>query len=98
MRHCRIWPVRPQRRDLGYKFFDSPDTKLSAQLGVGYRSLRPELLIKDSRGAVIDRIALQSEAEAVGTAGVHNDAEPRVRIPRADIASALPRCVHLRPR
>src|SRR5713226_4944871 len=39
---------------LGYKFFDSDTTKLSAQLGVGYRSLRPELLIKDDTGAVVD--------------------------------------------
>ena len=55
---------------LGYKFFDSDTTKLSGQLGVGYRSLRPELLIKDATGAVIDRIPLQTQTEAVGTAGV----------------------------
>src|SRR5581483_1366707 len=28
---------------LGYRFFDSDTTKLSAQLGVGYRALRPEI-------------------------------------------------------
>ena len=55
---------------LGYKFFDSEDTKLSAQIGVGYRSLRPELLIKDDVGTVIDRIPLETQTEVVGTAGV----------------------------
>jgi putative salt-induced outer membrane protein len=55
---------------LGYKFFDSDTTKLSAQIGVGYRSLRPELLIKDANGAVIDRIPQQTQTEVVGTAGV----------------------------
>jgi len=56
---------------LGYKFFDSQTTKLAAQLGVGYRVLRPETLVKDAdTGAVIDRIPLERESEAVGTAGV----------------------------
>jgi len=55
---------------LGYKFLDSDTTKLAAQLGVGYRSLRPELLIKDDNGAVIDRIAQSTQTEVVGTAGI----------------------------
>ena len=56
---------------LGYKFFDTDTTKLSAQLGVGYRVLRPEILVKDDvSGAVIDRIPLERESEAVGTAGI----------------------------
>jgi putative salt-induced outer membrane protein len=55
---------------LGYKFFDSDSTKLSTQIGVGYRSLRPELLIKDDTGAVIDRIPQETQTEVVGTAGV----------------------------
>ncbi|MFL6603795.1 MAG: YdiY family protein [Steroidobacteraceae bacterium] len=55
---------------LGYKFFDSQTTKLSAQIGVGYRSLRPELLIKDVTGAVIDRVALETQTEVVGTTGI----------------------------
>jgi len=55
---------------LGYKFFDSDTTKLSAQIGVGYRSLRPELLIKDPTGAVIERIPQETQTEVVGTAGV----------------------------
>ncbi|MBS0420644.1 MAG: DUF481 domain-containing protein [Proteobacteria bacterium] len=56
---------------LGYKFFDSDTTKLSAQAGVGYRVLRPEILVKDAdSGAVISRTPLERESEAVGTAGV----------------------------
>ena len=55
---------------MGYKFVDSETTKLAAQIGVGYRSLRPELLIKDDAGAVIDRVPLQTETEVVGTAGI----------------------------
>jgi putative salt-induced outer membrane protein len=55
---------------LGYKFVDSHDTKLAAQIGVGYRSLRPELLIKDDAGAVIERIPQETQTEVVATAGV----------------------------
>lgn len=56
---------------LGYKFLDLDKTKLSAQLGVGYRVLRPEILLRDdASGAVIGRIPLDRESEAVGTAGV----------------------------
>ena len=55
---------------LGYKFLDSDTTRLSAQIGVGYRSLRPELLIKNDAGAVIERIPQQTQTEVVGTAGV----------------------------
>ena len=53
---------------LGYKFIDTGSTKLSAQVGVGYRSLRPELLIKDDvTGAVVDRIPQETESEVVAT-------------------------------
>lgn len=55
---------------LGYKFFDSDTTKLSAQLGVGYRALRPELLLKTDNGAVYARIPQPSQHEVVETAGV----------------------------
>jgi putative salt-induced outer membrane protein len=55
---------------LGYRFFDSDTTKLSAQLGVGYRTLRPEILVKDSLGAVTERIPQPTQSEAVGTAGI----------------------------
>jgi putative salt-induced outer membrane protein len=55
---------------LGYKLIDSDSTKLAVQAGVGYRVLRPELIIKDPAGAVIDRIAQQTQSEVVGTAGI----------------------------
>ena len=56
---------------LGYKLFDSQSTKLSVQLGVGYRVLRPEILVKDDvSGAVIDRIPLERQSEAVATGGL----------------------------
>jgi putative salt-induced outer membrane protein len=56
---------------LGSRFFDSDTTKLSAQLGVGYRVLRPETLLRDDNtGAVTGRIPLDRESEVVGTAGI----------------------------
>lgn len=56
---------------LGYKFFDSDTTKLSAQAGVGYRLLRPEILLKDAgSGAVYGRVPLDRQSEVVGTAGI----------------------------
>ena len=55
---------------LGYKIFNTDTTKLSVQAGVGYRQLRPELLIKDDTGAVTDRILQPSQSGAVFTAGV----------------------------
>jgi putative salt-induced outer membrane protein len=55
---------------IGTRFFNSDTTKLSAQVGVGYRLLRPETLVKDDNGAVIDRIPLQRQSEVVATAGV----------------------------
>jgi putative salt-induced outer membrane protein len=55
---------------IGYKFFDSDTTRLAAQIGVGYRRLRTETLLKDTSGAVYARIALDTKSEAVGTAGI----------------------------
>jgi putative salt-induced outer membrane protein len=55
---------------LGYKFIDTNDTKLSAQLGAGYRRLRPEDIFKDPDGVVISRIVHPATGEAIGTVGV----------------------------
>jgi putative salt-induced outer membrane protein len=55
---------------LGYKFVDSETTKLAAQVGVGYRSLRPEILLKDDAGRVYARIPQPTQSEAVGTTGL----------------------------
>jgi len=56
---------------LGYKFINTDATKLSAQVGVGYRGLRPEDLTKDAAGAVIARTPLASENGAIVAAGVN---------------------------
>ncbi|HEY4210809.1 MAG TPA: DUF481 domain-containing protein [Steroidobacteraceae bacterium] len=55
---------------LGYKVIDSDTTKLTAQLGVGYRRLQPEELLKDASGAVIQRIRGEASGDAVATAGL----------------------------
>jgi putative salt-induced outer membrane protein len=54
---------------LGYKLLTTASDKLEAQIGVGYRRLRPEMLISDAAGVVIVRIAGQSEGNVIGTAG-----------------------------
>jgi putative salt-induced outer membrane protein len=53
----------------GYKFIDDATTKLDAQLGVGYRRLRPELITKNAAGAVIARTLQDSQSGAVLTGG-----------------------------
>jgi putative salt-induced outer membrane protein len=53
----------------GYKFLTSASDKLAAQIGIGYRRLRPELLVTDAAGAVIERIAGNTEGHVIGTAG-----------------------------
>ncbi|MBS0393611.1 MAG: DUF481 domain-containing protein [Proteobacteria bacterium] len=56
---------------LGYKFIDSATTKLAGTLGAGYRRLRPEQLIKDPSGQVIERIKGDATGSAVATAGLN---------------------------
>jgi putative salt-induced outer membrane protein len=55
---------------IGYHFFDTASNKLTAQVGGGYRRLRPELLTMDAAGAVIARTPGESMGAAIGTAGV----------------------------
>ena len=55
---------------VGYKFLDRAANKFSAQIGVGYRRLRPERLTMDASGAVIARTPGESTGNAIGTAGV----------------------------
>jgi putative salt-induced outer membrane protein len=50
-----------------YKFIDKPATKLSGSLGAGYRTSKPEVLIKTPAGEVIDRIEGETESEPVIT-------------------------------
>jgi putative salt-induced outer membrane protein len=55
---------------LGYKFLDTDTTKLSAQLGAGYRKSAPELLVKDDAGAVTERDRLPTTNNVIVSAGV----------------------------
>jgi putative salt-induced outer membrane protein len=54
----------------GYKFIDTVDTKLSAQVGAGYRRLRPEDIFKDPDGNVTARVPHDATGDAIGTLGV----------------------------
>jgi putative salt-induced outer membrane protein len=56
---------------LGYKFFNTPTTQLSAQVGVGYQVIRPEDITKDGDGVVTSRVLLPSENSVIGTLGVN---------------------------
>jgi putative salt-induced outer membrane protein len=56
---------------LGYKVLDTPVDKLSAQIGPGYQRLRPEELVKDADGAVIQRIPGDTESGAIVSVGVN---------------------------
>ena len=56
---------------VGYKWFDSADTKLSTTVGLGYRRLRPETLTKDAAGQVIARTPLDAIGDAVLTVGAN---------------------------
>lgn len=55
---------------LGYKFLDTATTKLSAQVGAGFRKSQPELLIKDAAGVITARILQASHNDVIGTIGV----------------------------
>jgi putative salt-induced outer membrane protein len=50
---------------VGYHFIDDDATKLTAQLGVGYRRLRPEIIDKDANGGIISTTELDQEDDAI---------------------------------
>jgi putative salt-induced outer membrane protein len=54
---------------VGYKVINTPDLKLTAQAGAGYREIRPEDLIQQPDGSYY-RIPLENENSAVGTFGL----------------------------
>ncbi len=54
----------------GYSLIKLADATLDAQVGVGYRRLRPELLGKDAAGDVISRTPQEVETGAVATATI----------------------------
>jgi putative salt-induced outer membrane protein len=56
---------------VGYQFIKTDDTKLTAQLGVGERWLRPELLVLDPVGGLAGSTGLPSENGAVLDAAVN---------------------------
>lgn len=55
---------------VGDKIFDTDATKLSVQIGAGYRQSRPELLDKVTRAPQILRTLLPSQNDAILTAGL----------------------------
>jgi putative salt-induced outer membrane protein len=50
----------------GRAFIDNDDTKFSGQLGVGLRRLRPEELIRDEFGEVVDRVPGIADEDVIG--------------------------------
>jgi putative salt-induced outer membrane protein len=54
---------------VAYKFIDTPVTKLAFSIGVGYRQLQEEVLVKTDAGEVIDRIKGDKQSDPVGTLG-----------------------------
>ena len=58
---------------VGYKFINTKQTQLSAQVGVGYQEVRAENITKNANGdgAVIGRTLLPSQGGAIGTVGVN---------------------------
>ena len=57
---------------LGYKVLDTTSDKLTVQVGPGFKRFRPETLVKDpgGSGAVVDRIPLDTDSEAIAAVGV----------------------------
>jgi len=55
---------------VGYKFIDTDATKLTAQMGAGYRRLRPEILVKDEIGAIVSSTEQPEQTDAILDAGV----------------------------
>jgi putative salt-induced outer membrane protein len=56
---------------IGYKFLDFDQDKLTAQVGAGYRRLRPEIITKDpDTNAVISRVPQDATGEAIATVGI----------------------------
>lgn len=67
---------------LGYKFIDTDATKLTAQVGVGRRQLRPEILVKDAVGGIVSRTELATTTDTIFDTGVafEHDFNPSTKI------------------
>jgi putative salt-induced outer membrane protein len=57
----------------GYQFIKTTDTKLTGQIGVGERRLRPELLTEDAVGAITATTELPAQSDTVLDAAVNLD-------------------------
>ncbi len=55
---------------LGYKFIDGKDTTLSAQIGAGFRQIRPEILTTAPDGEVTSRVPQDTTRSGIGTVQV----------------------------
>ncbi len=55
---------------MGYQFYDTEDTKLSVQLGAGFKRSLPQTLVKDASGKVIERIDGEASNRGVVTGGL----------------------------
>jgi putative salt-induced outer membrane protein len=55
---------------VGYKFIDTDATKLTMQIGAGYRRLRPEILVRDDIGGIISRTEQPEESDAIFDGGI----------------------------
>jgi len=55
----------------GYRFYDTDTTKLSAQLGVGFKRSESQTLVQDASGKVVDRIHDDPSNRGVVTGGVN---------------------------
>src|SRR6516162_4450970 len=55
---------------VGYKFIDTDSTKLAAQIGVGRRRLRPEILVKDDIGGIVSRTEQPETSDTILDAGL----------------------------
>jgi putative salt-induced outer membrane protein YdiY len=56
---------------VGYNVINTPTNQLTAQVGAGYRRIRPETLLKDNDGAVYAREPLEQQGEAIGTTTIN---------------------------
>jgi len=67
---------------VGYRFIDTDATKLSAQIGVGYRRLRPEIIVKDDIGGIISTTEQPEESDAILDAGLafEHDFNPSTKL------------------
>jgi putative salt-induced outer membrane protein len=52
---------------LGYKLIDGKDTTLVAQIGAGFRQIRPEILITAADGEVTSRMPQDTTRSGIGT-------------------------------